>query len=101
MPRVKSSDQIEALERQRRDLLAKLKEAKAKAREAERERRAKSAAIAGQAVLDEVAENPQGSLAVAVRQILNTRVTRRVDRQALGLSDAMPESAPQAETVAE
>jgi hypothetical protein len=101
MPRAKSSGQIEALERQQRELLTKLKEAKAEKRTAERELRAETAKIAGAAFLDEIAENPSSDAARVLLALLDRRLSRKNDRVRFGLRDAetsvegeAPSSAP-------
>ena len=92
MARVKSSAQIELLERQQRELLAKLKDAKAKARADEREKRLDRAKIAGLAFLDELDENPNGDATRALLAVLNSRLLRRADREAFGLGDPPPKA---------
>lgn len=88
MPRVKSSQQVEALERQRKELLAKLKEAKSEARAAEREARIESAKVAGLAFLDELAESPASDAAQALLSLLDRRLVRKSDRARFGLVEA-------------
>lgn len=88
MPRIKSSDQVETLERQQKELLAKLRAAKAEARAAEREKRAESAKVAGAAFLDELAENPEGKAARGLLALLDRRLTRKGDRARFGLGEA-------------
>jgi hypothetical protein len=100
MPRVKSTDQIETLERQRRELLAKLKEAKANARTIEREKRLEKARVVGLAVLDELEQNPESESTRNLLTLLDARLTRRVDRESFGLPDRDEGTKAEASSVA-
>ena len=88
MGRIRSSDQIEALERQQKELAEKLKTAKSSARAAEREMRNESAKVAGLAFLDELVENPNGEPARLLLALLDRRLTRKADRARFGIFEA-------------
>ncbi len=80
MPRVKSSEQIETLERQQKELFAKLREAKAKAAAEAKELQRRKNEIAGALVLKEIEQLPSGSLATNIRELLHTGITKAADR---------------------
>ena len=92
MARQKPSDQVATLEKQRKELEAKLREAKAKADAEAKETRRRKAELVGLIALKEFEGNPSGAFAVALRDLLQAGVLRAADRAEFGL-DPLPRAA--------
>jgi hypothetical protein len=85
MARQKPSDQLATLEKQRKELDDKLKEARAKAEAEAKEKHRRKAELVGLIALKELEANPSGEFASALRDLLHTGVTRAADRAEFSL----------------
>ena len=96
MARQKPADHLATLQKQRDDLDAKLKEAKAKADAEARETQRRKNELAGAVALKELAANPSGAFGAALLGLLNTGLTRAADRALFDLAP-LPKTAKAAE----
>jgi hypothetical protein len=86
MARQKPADHLATLQKQRDELEAKLKEAKAKADAETKETQKRKNELAGALALKELAANPSSAFGVALVGLLNTGLTRAADRALFDLA---------------
>jgi hypothetical protein len=100
MARQKPSDQIATLERQQKELEAKLREARTKANAEAKEAQRRKCELAGRVVLKAIELTPTGHVADVVSGLLDAGVKSAADR---ALFDLPPHKKPdgEAETVGE
>jgi hypothetical protein len=80
MPRQNSADQLEAIRQQQVELVKRIRDAEAKQREKAKAGAERRKLLVGGLVLDHMATEPDSPLAMAVRPLLASGLTRAADR---------------------
>ena len=80
MPRLKASDQVEALRRQRAEIDAKIRQAEEAETARHKETQKRRAELVGETALALATENPKSPFATMLNEALHTRVKRASDR---------------------